>query len=321
MSWEDLEKKPSTEEKLYKEPIYRSTGIGHYYCIFRIGKRFKSMTNIRNFKRHMEREMQVLNADSSIKNEIIMGDANITENVSAYLEGVKMRKDSVYATELLLTASPGFFRGMPKSELDKWVGLNKTWLEKQFGENLRYAVLHLDESTPHIHALVVPVFQTEKGKILANKRYFGGREKLRQYQDIYAIEMQNSFKSLNRGIKFSKAKHIEIRHFYNMVNAELNEHDLESLCAKAKNGELLKIKLQAIQQTLQAYKDYSRKTDAEKQQLLENNKELKKSIKELKKDKEVFHEALDILSQQYKLPQNAIKSVLKYAENSLNKER
>lgn len=320
MSWDDLEKQPSKEEKI-KEPIYRSIGSGHYYCVFRIGKRFKNMTNIRNFKRHMEREMQVLNANNSIKNEILIGSSNITDDVEKYLIGVKMRKDSVYATELLLTASPGFFKGTTKQDIDKWSALNKKWLEMQFGENLRYAVLHLDESTPHIHALVVPVFENDKGKVLANKRYFGGREKLRYYQDIYANEMQSTFKSLNRGIKFSKAKHIEIRHFYSMVNTELNENDLQQLCAKAKNGELLHIKLKAIQNTLQTYKEYSRKTDAEKQQLLENNKELKKNIKELKQDNEVFKDALDILSQQYKLPQNAIKNVLKYASNSLDKER
>jgi regulator of sigma D len=106
-----------------------------------------------------------------------------------------------------------------------------------------------------------------------------------------------------------------------MVNTELNEQDLQSLCAKAKNGELLHIKLKAIQDTLKAYKDYSRKTDAEKQQLLENNKELKKNIKELKVDNEVFHEALEVMSQTYKLPQNAVKQAIKYASNSLDRER
>lgn len=146
MSWKDFEDKEIKEEKA-KDAIFRSTGTGHYYCVLRVGKRFKCMTNIRNFKRHMEREMKVLNSDNSIKNEIIIGSSNITEDVEEYLQGVKMRKDSVYATELLLTASPGFFRGMPKQELNKWIAINKRWLEKEFGTNMRYAVLHLDEST------------------------------------------------------------------------------------------------------------------------------------------------------------------------------
>lgn len=146
MSWDDFKDKPTKEEEA-KKPIYRSTGQGYYFCILRVGKRFKQIGNIKNFERHMERQMQVANANNSIKNEIIIGSSNVTEDVKLYLEGINIRSNNVLATELLLTASPGFFRGMPKQELNKWIDINRRWLEKEFGTNLQYAVLHLDEST------------------------------------------------------------------------------------------------------------------------------------------------------------------------------
>ena len=94
--------------------------------------------------------------------------------------------------------------------------------------------------------------------------------------------------------------------------------DLDNLLAKAKNSELLKIKIKSIENTLKVYKDYSNKTDKEKELLLKSNLELKHDIKAIESDTEVYKEALNILSQQYQLPQNAIKSVLRYAKIELD---
>jgi hypothetical protein len=322
MSWDDLGEKHSKEEKA-KNPIYRSVSTGHYYCIYRIGKKFKTIGQIKQFVNHTERMKDTPNADASKQNIIVIGTKDLTNDIKAYISDCKyIRANCTIARELLLTASPGFFKGMPESEFDSWVELNKKWLLKEFGDNIRYATLHLDESTPHFHILLVPKVKNKKGEwILSNCRYFDGKDKMREWQDKYANEMQTTFKTLNRGIKWSKSKHIQIRHFYTMVNTQLNEQDLKQVCAKAQNSELLEIKVKAIQNTLNTYRDYSRKTDAEKQQLLENNLTLKKNLKELKQDKEVFHEALQVMSQTYKLPQNAIKSALKYAENNLSNDK
>jgi hypothetical protein len=75
--------------------------------------------------------------------------------------------------------------------------------------------LHLDESTPHIHAYLVPLDERNK---LNCKSIFGGREKLSQFQDSYAAAMKPL--GLERGIKRSRATHTEIKKYYGAVAKE-----------------------------------------------------------------------------------------------------
>lgn len=319
MDWENRKDKPLQDDKA-KEPIYSHTGT-NYYAIFRVGRRFKQLVQIKGFQAHMQREMEVPNSNNKINNIILIGDKDIYNNVEKYLTGVKIRKDNVIATELLLTASHGFFN-MPEAERNRWIQHNISWLKKEFGNNCVYAVLHKDEYTYHIHTLIVPKFQNSKGKdVLANKRYFGGPGRLSEWQDNYANNMQEVFRQLQRGTKFSKAKHVAIRNFYSLINENMNDKDIEQLAAKAKNAELTEIKLKSIQNTLQAYKNYSRKSDQEKEQLLLDNKEFQKHIKELNTKGEVYSQALDLLAYKYKVPKEVINQMVKYSEKSLSNER
>ena len=49
--------------------------------------------------------------------------------------------------------------------LDEWCQDNLEWLRKTYGAaNVVSAVLHMDEETPHIHATIVPIVQTERKK-------------------------------------------------------------------------------------------------------------------------------------------------------------
>lgn len=149
MSWDDF-KTPTNDGKNEKpkEPVYRSTSTGFYYSIFRIGKKFKDTTSIKGFERHMEREQNTPNANSQIKNEILIGSPDIYNDVANYIQGIKLRSNNVIARELLLTASPQFFRGLPEQQLHAWKEINKEWLIKNFGDNVRYAVLHKDKFCP-----------------------------------------------------------------------------------------------------------------------------------------------------------------------------
>lgn len=266
------------EEKLYKEPTYRSINNIPLYAIFRVGTKHKAMISIRGFQRHMQREIEVKNANAKLRseNEILIGSSNIYEDVSAYLQGVKIRNNSVLARELLLTASPSFFRGLSNIELEQWKAINKEWLLKEFGENIRYAVLHKDETTWHIHALVVPKFYDyKKGcDILSNSRYFNGKEQLRAWQDNYASSMKTTFKQLTRGVKYSKAKHMDIKTFYNLVNKDLDISNTDQLIAKAKNSDLQRIKIKSLQDTVEAYKKYNRIALQEKDVLKKENEKL-----------------------------------------------
>lgn len=79
-------------------------------------------------------------------------------------------------TSIVAGASPEYFRPhdpTAKGEyvfdrMEKWVAAAMKWAEKQFAKDLIYAELHLDESTPHIHFVVVPSVQ--KGPNIPKRR-------------------------------------------------------------------------------------------------------------------------------------------------------
>lgn len=329
MSWDDF-KSPSANQNANKDITVGGSFPGHFYAIFRIGKKYKEsegkkdngLNMIKHFQKHMEREINVTNADRSIENEILIGDKNIYGTVKEYIKDVKLRKNSVIARELLMTASPDFFKHLMTHDLEKWKTENIKWLKNNFGSNCVYATLHRDEKTWHVHALIVPKFKNKKGEyILSNTRYFDGMEKMRGWQDNYAQAMQEYFKCLKRGIKYSKAKHMTLKNYYSLINQQLNEKDIKQITAKAKNSELLEIKIKSIQRTLEVYKNYNSKNEAQKDRAIQESKGLIKEIELLKENKEVYHEALSMLSQQYKIPQYAVKAAIKFAENINEKEK
>lgn len=323
MSWEQFgdDKFKSSGAEKTKDITVGGGGNNYFYCVYRIGKSYKTIdgnmnqtiNGIRYFEKHMERKMEVPNANFEIKNEILIGSGDIRGIVKEYIKDIKLRKDGVVAKELLMTASPDFFRGMMPGELQKWKDDNVKFLKDNFGDNCVYATCHNDEKTVHIHALIVSKFYNEKRKIytLANKRYFGGREKLREWQDNYSNAMQEHFKILHRGVKYSKAKHMQIKQFYSLLKQNVDEKSIEQLTAKVKNSQLLEIKMKAIQKTLETYKKYSNKNDL----ALQDAKLLLKQIDKFKDDKDIYKEVVSLLSQQYRIPQYAIKECIKQCEN------
>jgi hypothetical protein len=325
VSWDDFQAISSE----VKDVTFRSSGTGHFYAIFRIGKKYKEIEGkqngglnaIKHFEKHMERKIEVQNADTKIENEILIGSRNIYGDVKEYIKDVKLRKNSVIARELLCTASPDFFKHLMQRDLEKWKDDNMKWLKDNFGDNCVYATLHKDEKTWHIHALIVPKFKNKKGEyILSNTRYFDGIEKMRGWQDNYANGMQEYFKCLKRGIKYSKSKHLTLKQYYTLINQNLNEKDMSQVVAKAKNTELLEIKIQAIEKTLEVYKNYNSKNSLEKDRAILESKSLIKEIEKMKDDKETYKDALSLLSQQYKIPQYVIKEAIRQCENINQRE-
>lgn len=198
------------------------------YCICRISK-LKSGGAITASEQHTLRQRETPNADLSKENErfistpLTLPSTSLEQEVFARIGVQKIRKNAVLAVEILLTASPEYFRPGDKGragkwdvgQLEEWKQANRQWLNDKFGDRIVRAELHLDESTPHIHAYLVPL--DDKGKLNC-KSHFGGRVKLRQFQDDYAAAMATL--GLERGIKGSRAKHVEVKEYYAAVVKE-----------------------------------------------------------------------------------------------------
>lgn len=126
----------------------------------------------------------------------------------------KIAKNAVYAVEFMLTFG-GEANG--KIDIDTWCHDNIKWLSSHFGgtQNILSAILHLDERTPHIHAIIIPL--DEKGKLNYTKYLGGSKYRLSELQDSYHTEV-GQLHNLDRGLKGSKARHQDIDNFYSMVN-------------------------------------------------------------------------------------------------------
>lgn len=136
--------------------------------------------------------------------------------------GAKMSSDPVVCVEVMLSASPEYFR--PKcpensgywepDRLRAWEEKLKAFVRAEFGKNLVSLVLHLDEATPHAHALVMPF--DENGNLNAKKVF--NRQGLIKLQDNYAEACKPL--GLQRGLRGSKAEHEKVKSFYTVVNQE-----------------------------------------------------------------------------------------------------
>lgn len=142
------------------------------------------------------------------------------------LEGAERRnRDSVLCREIVLSASPSYFRPGRESmggvfEPDRvraWAKGALAWAKRQWPDQLASAVLHLDEMTPHLHLLCIPRVKTAAGVWKLNSKALFDRERLREMQTSYGEAMVPL--GIRRGEPGSIATHSEARQFYGAVNA------------------------------------------------------------------------------------------------------
>ena len=124
-------------------------------------------------------------------------------------QSIAVRKNSVLAYEMVAT-----FSREADIDLDAWVDANIKWFNEKFGEeNVLSVQLHMDETTPHLHAIVMPI--DERGHLCA-KSITGGRSKMRKLQSSYGEAM--SAVGLERGEMFSRSKKKHLNRFYGELN-------------------------------------------------------------------------------------------------------
>ena len=138
------------------------------------------------------------------------------------------------ADELVFTATHTFFDGMSREQIKEWADTCMEFVYNDLGykkEQILHATVHLDEETPHIHCVVVPLVKkldnrtnTERYTI-SKKQYIKDKLQLSHLQDLYHKRLTEKGYDLERGIKGSDNKHIKIKEYKKMtkkLNHELN---------------------------------------------------------------------------------------------------
>ena len=141
---------------------------------------------------------------------------------------------NVVADELLFTATNRFFKNMSNESLMKWANTCMEFVYEDLGytkEQVLHATLHVDEKTPHIHCVVVPLIKkfdkrtnTERYTI-SKKQYIKNKYHLSELQDKYHKRLTEKGFDLERGIKGSDNININIRELKKItrkLNIDLN---------------------------------------------------------------------------------------------------
>lgn len=141
---------------------------------------------------------------------------------------------NVVADELLFTATNRFFRNMSNEDLMKWANTCMEFVYEDLGytkEQVLHATLHVDEKTPHIHCVVVPLVKkldkrsnTERYTI-SKKQYIKDKIHLSELQDKYHQRLTEKGFDLERGIKGSDNVNINIKELKKItrkLNIDLN---------------------------------------------------------------------------------------------------
>lgn len=210
------------------------------YAIF-LTKKLKTGGQIAGSASHVQRDRETPNANPYKENIWLMGNPkqDLVQDTFNHIGNQTIRKNAVLCVELVLSASPEFFRPSTQTEpgeyeqlrLNRWLDFNKQWLQERFSvtsegisvprNRIISAAAHLDEVTPHIHAHMVPI--DKRGKLNASA-FFGSPKLLREWQDDYAQAMKPL--GLERGIRGSKATHIDIGRYYTNINSPQTDNIL-----------------------------------------------------------------------------------------------
>ena len=132
--------------------------------------------------------------------------------------GCRTRSDSVRVVEVLVTASPEFFKGKKKAEIKAYFTVALDFIQKhQSKDTIISAVVHMDEKTPHMHLCFVPL---TKDKRLSAKEIVGNKKKLTWWQDEFWKHMVGKYPNLERGESASETgrTHIPPRLFKEAVH-------------------------------------------------------------------------------------------------------
>lgn len=124
---------------------------------------------------------------------------------------------SCVADEMIFTSDQEFFKDMAKDEILKWANGCMDFVYNDLGytkEQILHSVLHLDEKTPHIHCVVVPLVKkfdkrVNKERYSISKRdYIKDQNYLSILQDKYCFRLNNLGFKLERGEKGTKIKNL-----------------------------------------------------------------------------------------------------------------
>ena len=144
------------------------------------------------------------------------------------------KSKNVVADELLFTATNTFFKDMTRENIKVWADTCMDFVYNDLGytkDQILHATVHLDEKTPHIHCVVIPIVKkldkrsNSERYTISKKQYIKDKNNLSELQDKYHKRLISKGYDLERGIKNSDNENINLKEFKKItrkLNNELN---------------------------------------------------------------------------------------------------
>lgn len=208
-------------------------------------KKFKS-NDVRGLQIHNQRESSnsknndidpyrtILNYDLHNKDKINYNQ-RVKEIIAEGYKGAKaIRKDATVMTSTIVTSDKGFFDKLSLKEQRLFFEESYKFLKECYGEkNIVSAVVHMDETTPHMHLTAVPL--TEDGKLSA--KTIIDRKFLRHIQKAIPELLKSKGFDIERGVEGSVKGHTDTDEYKKEQLKKLKDENQE---LKRQNLELRK---------------------------------------------------------------------------------
>lgn len=234
------------------------------FCIMRTEKRKRA--DIGGIQRENTRTATEYNnrvaPGMDIFNATLKESNNWLQDIQAEIDraGAKTRSNSVVALDTIYTASSEFFQGKTNKENDAFFRDCLRFHEERFG-HIVSAVIHYDETTPHLHVISVPLTPDNR---LSARDVIGNKAKMSKTQDSFFEQVGKSY-GLKRGIHMDgqeKRQHIsaqehELREIKQAIakgkeELEAIEHSEETARTRAQTARQTATELQKEVEQLQA---------------------------------------------------------------------
>jgi DNA repair exonuclease SbcCD ATPase subunit len=200
---------------------------------------------------------------------------NWMQDIQAEIDraGAKTRSNSVIALDAIYTASGDFFKDKSTEECNRYFKDCLQFHQKKFGHVIS-AIVHYDETTPHLHILSVPL--TQDGRLSA-REIIGNRTKMSQMQTAFYEQVGRDY-GLERGI------HMDGQEKKEHISAQ--EHELREIKQEIAKG----------QEELEAIEHSKESARTRAQTARQTATELQKQVEQLQEERVKQHNSLKMLS-------------------------
>ena len=165
----------------------------------------------------------------------------ISDKIEALDLPTKVRKDAVLMCSFVVGSDGAFFKNLSPQEQEKFFAKCTRFFSEHYGEgNIISAVVHTDETTPHLHLNLIPIAD---GRLCAKKLF--DRKALTALQTDLHREVGAKW-NLQRGKEGSQAKHLDTAEFKAKKIIEQARGQASDIIAEADHNAERKVKIAQI---------------------------------------------------------------------------